>query len=162
MAQNRGTAAGTLWIWRRMTKGRDDMGLADAAREAKREAASPELLWLREMRKFVNTHTDEMIDKMWADIGAFDEKAESWTEDGRKKLCVMIAQVQEITEMRKFYRDVLKCAETAERKEKGGGEKGVKEYRQDLEKIERSIRKKYEQERKWQLELDLQTVDKGE
>ena len=138
------------------------MGLADAAREAKREAASPELLWLREMRKYVNTHTDEMIGKMWEKIGAFDETPESWTEDGRKKLCVMIAQVQEITDLRKLYRDVLKCAEAAERKEKGGGEKGVKEYRQTIEKIERSIHKKYEQERKWQLELDLQTVDKGE
>ena len=129
------------------------MGLADVARAAQQEAASAELLWLREMRKYVNTNTEEKIGKMWEKIGAFDETPERWTEEGTKKICVMIAEVQEITEMKKFYSRVLRCAEAQEKKKKGGAEAEMRKYRKDLEEIERGIRRKYEEERKWQLEL---------
>ena len=97
---------------------------------------------------------------MWLKISEFEKSAERYEPGGIEKVCLMIAHVQECSELAEFYRRTLKYAEIKERKEKGGGEKGIRKHRQELEKIEKKIKVKYRRESK--LQVSLEDMEEGE
>lgn len=136
------------------------MSLSDTAKNLRQQAISPELRWLREMRKYVNTYTQDKINKMWMQISEFEKGTERYAPGGIEKVCLMIAHVQECSELAEFYRRTLKYAEIKERKEKDGGEKSIRIHRKELEKIEEKIKIKYRKERK--LQISLEDMEEGE
>lgn len=136
------------------------MGLRDTARSLRQEAASLWLQWLREIRAYVQKHTDDWLKAEWEKLDDFYETPEGKTWEGREKICARGAELHEIGELKKFYRDVLKYAEAKERQEKGGGEKAVRQHWEQLKAMESGIRKKYKSERK--LQVSLENMEEGE
>ena len=130
------------------------MSLSDTAKTLQAQTVSPELRWLREMRAFCKKNTNEKLMEEIKKIEDYAKTPEGSTPDGQERVYVMTVEVMERGHLAQFYSDALKFAETKERQEKGGGEKAIRERRQNLEAIERGIRKKYKIERKVQVSLD--------
>lgn len=122
------------------------MGLAEVARAARKEATSPEIAWLRQLRAFTEEWTDE---KLIAEI----EKIEAYskTPEGRadqKKVYLDTLDILEKGSFAEFYRRVLKYAESKQRQDRhGGAEKAIKAHWEELQKTERGIRRRYEKQR---------------
>lgn len=136
------------------------MSLSDTAKNLQQQAASPELLWLREMRAFVRKHTDDWLKAEWERLDDFYETPEGKTWEGQEKISARGAELHEIGELAKFYGDVLEYAEAKERKEKGGGENSVRMHWKKLKGKESSIKEKYRKERK--LQVSLEDMEEGE
>lgn len=136
------------------------MSLSDTAKNLKQQAASPELLWLREMRTFVRKHTDDWLKAEWERLDDFYETPEGKTWEGLEKISARVAELHEIGELANFYRNVLKYAEAKERKERGGGENSVRMHWKKLKGKESSIKEKYRKEMK--LQVSLEDMEEGE
>lgn len=136
------------------------MGLSDTAKSLRQEAASPELRWLREMRAFVKKNSRENIIAEMEKIEAYSKTPEGSRPEKQERVYVMTVEVMERGHLAEFYGDVLKYAEAKERQEKGGGEKSIREHRQQLEAMERGIKKKYKRERK--VQVSLEDMEEGE
>lgn len=130
------------------------MSLSDTAKTLQAQTVSPELRWLREMRAFCKKNTTESLTEELEKIEAFSKTPEGSTPEGQERVYVMTVESMEKGTLAEFYGRVLKYAEIKERQEKGGGEKGIQKHRQDIEAMERGIRKKYKIERKVQVSLD--------
>lgn len=122
------------------------MGLADTAKNLQQNI-SPEIAWLRRLRAFTEEWTDE---KLIAEIDKIE--AYSKTPEGRadqKRVYCNTLDILEKGSLANFYRDVLKYAEIKQRKERnGGGEKAIKVHWEELQKMESSIKMRYEKQRK--------------
>lgn len=130
------------------------MSLSDTAKNLQEQTVSPELRWLREMRAFCKKNTTESLTAELERIEAFSKTPEGSTPEGQERVYVMTVETMEKGTLSEFYGRILNAAETAERKEKGGAERAIRERRQKLEACERGIRKKYRIERKVQVSLD--------
>lgn len=130
------------------------MSLSDTAKNLQQQAASPELRWLREMRAFVKKNSRENIIAEMEKIEAYSKTPEGSRPEEQERVYVMTVEVMERAHLADFYEKVLKYAESKERQEKGGGEKSIREHLQQLEAMERGIKKKYKRERKVQVSLE--------
>lgn len=130
------------------------MSLSDTAKSLQAQTVSPELRWLRQMRAFCKKNTKEKLLAEFDRIDAYYHTPEGSSPEGCERVCAMMAEMHEKATLADFYSRVLKYAEIEERQEKGGGEKGIRKHRQEIEAIERGIKKKYRAERKMQVSLD--------
>lgn len=126
------------------------MGLADTAKslQAQEEAKiSQELAWLRKLRAFTEEWTDENLIK---EI----DRVEVWskTPEGRadqKKAYLDTLEILEKGSLANFYRKVLEYAAIKQRKDRdGGGEKAIRLHWDELQKMERGIKKRFEKQRR--------------
>lgn len=136
------------------------MGLSEIAKNLQQQAASPELRWLREMRAFVNKNTKEKFISDVEKIEAYSKTPEGSKPEEQERVYIMTVEAMEIAHLADFYAKVLKCAESKERQEKGGGEKFIRKHRQRLEAIERGIKKEYKIKRK--VQVSLEDMEEGE
>lgn len=136
------------------------MSLSDTAKDLQQQAASPELRWLREMRAFVKKNTKETIMAELEKIEDYSKTPEGSSPKEQEKVYAMTVKVLERAHLADFYARALKYAEIKERQEKGGGEKAIKAHRQEIEKMERNLKKKYKRESRLQVSLD--DMEEGE
>ena len=130
------------------------MGLSDTVKDLQKKAESKELQLLKEMQRFNALHTDETQEKDFARILAFHDSPKGCTEDGQKWICREMAEHNRNSRLRKIYRDTLERAAKAERREKGGGEALVARHWDELQNALAGIEKMYQEEKKWQLEIE--------
>jgi len=130
------------------------MGLSDTAKNLREQAASPELRWLREMRAFTKQNTREALLREKAEIEAYSHTPEGSSGAGCERVCARMADLLERGALAHFYGKVLEYAERKERREKGGGEQAIRRHRQEIEGMERGIRKKYRRQRRLQMRLE--------
>lgn len=121
------------------------MGLAETAKTLQQNI-SPEIAWLRQLRVFTEEWTDE---KLIAEIDKIE--AYSKTPEGRadqKKVYLDTLDILEKGSLAEFYRRVLKYAESKQHQDRhGGAEKAIKAHWEELQKMERGIRRRYEKQR---------------
>lgn len=86
---------------------------------------SAEILWLREMRKYVNEHAPE-IGSDWEEIKAFEDSMPLGDKAAEYRLCRMIQEVTRKRRTVELYQKYLAYAEKAERREKGAAEKFIR------------------------------------
>lgn len=127
------------------------MGLADAARQAQEKAVSRELLFLRECRAYVKKATNELINKQNLRIIQLENEG---TEDAWRQANRIRGDILEVAARRTLYEGILEQAEKAERAEKGGAEKLVKEKMKDWQDCLDVIRKECQEIREFQLTLE--------
>lgn len=128
------------------------MALADVARELQ-EAASADLLWLRDMRKYVNLNNDKALQaerRRLAELDAFPEA-----------LTRMLAEFARKCRTRELYQEVLQEAGQEERKRKGGGEAFVKRARPAIMERLAEIDALYHEEKEYQLRIKEVAADGG-
>lgn len=131
-------------------------GFAAASSAASGGEASAEILWLREMRQYVNTHAPE-IDSDWKEIKAFEDCMAAGDKAAEYRLCSMIQAVRRKSRTVELYKKYLGYAEKAERREKGAAERFIRnagpqmkgrlaaievEYKESLKLLEESYREK--------------------
>lgn len=123
------------------------------------EAPTVELLWLREMRQYVNTWTPERRSAEWEKLIAFEESAKMLGMEGLERFCLMIAEAGKKDRLAELYRKVLHCAEVAERRQKGGGEDFIKRARPVIMERMEKIVARYREEKEYQLRIKEGTAD---
>ncbi len=130
------------------------MSLRDTAKGLREQAASPELRWLREMRAFTKQNTREALLRERDEIEAYSHTPEGSSPAGCERVCARMADLLERGALVHFYEHVLEYAERKERQEKGGGEKAIRSHRQEIERKEQYIKKKYRRQRRLQMRLE--------
>lgn len=134
------------------------MGLADTAKALQKEAASSELLWLREMRAFVRRNPKEKILADMEKLEAYSQTPEGSTAAEQERVYAMAQEIMERGALSEFYGKVLEYAEIKERQEKGGAEKHIRKHRQELEAEERRIKKRHNRK----MQITLEDMEEGE
>lgn len=129
------------------------MDLVEMARQLKKEAVSEELQYLRDCRAFLEAHSYQKVCDAWERIKAFGESPEGQGMDGRRRLVRMIAEANRTGRRRTLYTEILKFAERAERREKGGGAALIARHWEEVQKAEAGIDAMYEEEGQYQLTL---------
>lgn len=87
---------------------------------------SGELLWLREMRKYVNEHTPEKMQPDFEEIKALDNSILTGDKAAEYRICRMMLEVTRKRRTAELYKKYLDYAEKAERREKGAAEKFIR------------------------------------
>ena len=123
------------------------MGLADTAKNLQQTTASRELSWLRELRAFIQENTTKRLLEEYAELEEYS-KTEAGRADG-KGLEMKAIDIMERGHLAAFYEDVLKYAEQKQRKDRNGGaEKAIRAHWDQLQKMEKGIKNKYEKQRR--------------
>ena len=130
------------------------MGLSDTVKDLQKKAESKGLQLLKEMRRFTALHTADAMEKDYARILKVYDSPKGCTEDGQKWICREMAEHNRNSRLRKIYSDTLERAAKAERREKGGGEALVARHWDELQNALAGIEKMYQEEKKWQLEIE--------
>ena len=122
------------------------MGLADTIKDLQQTSISRELAWLRELRTFTEEWTNKRLIAEIDRIEVF-----SLTEEGkRNQLQVWLQTIDALEKgsLANFYRDVLEYAAIKQRKDRdGGGEKAIRAHWDELQRMERGIKQRYEKQR---------------
>lgn len=92
-------------------------------------AEGKELEELREMRRYVETHSKEQIGRQWEQIAAFERSSKADSIDGHRQLLQMMDDAHRDSETAKLYKIVLNGAAKAEREGKGGAAAYLRQMR---------------------------------
>lgn len=136
------------------------MALADVARELQ-EAASADLLWLRDMRKYVNLNNDKALQAERRRLAEFDASLEALTMEGQRRRWRMFADLERKCRTRELYQEVLQEAGQEERKRKGGGEAFAKRARPAIMERLAEIDALFHEEKEYQLRIKEVAADGG-
>lgn len=128
------------------------MALGEIARDLQK-TASDELLLLRDMRRYVNLNNDRALQAERQRLADFDASPEALTMEGQKRRCRMFAELDRKSKTKIVYQRVLHCAEDAERKQKGGGEKYVRLTRPKINELMERIENRYQRLKEYQLTI---------
>ena len=109
---------------------------------------------MKKMRKFTAEHTYSWQEKDFERILKVYDSPQGATIDGQKWICREMADHNRNSRLRKVYEETLQRAAKEERREKGGGEAFVRRHWDELQEALAGIEKMYQEEKKWQLELD--------
>ena len=122
------------------------MGLADTAKSLQENSISRELAWLRQLRKFTEENTNEKLIAEFNRIEAYGQTLEG--KANPKKVWIMTTDILERGSLAEFYRRVLQYAEIKQKKNRnGGGEKAIRLHWDELQRMEKGIKKRYEKQR---------------
>lgn len=126
------------------------MGLTDTVKslQAQEEKKiSRELAWLRKLRTYTEEWTDE---KLIAECDGLE--AYYHTEKGQGDGLAVSLQLIDILEkgsLAAFYRAVLEYAAKKQKQDKiGGGEKAIRLHWEQLQRMEKYIKRRYEKQRR--------------
>ena len=121
------------------------MGLAETAKTLQQNI-SPEIAWLRKLRAYMAENTLEHLLEEYDQLEAYYR-----TEKGKadeKGVYIGTIDILERGHLAAFYGDVLKYAESKQHQDRhGGAEKAIKAHWEELQKMERGIRRRYEKQR---------------
>ena len=107
-----------------MALGEIAKGLQEGCSEYGR--VSGELLWLREMRKYVNEHTPEKMQPDFEEIEDLRNCLTPGDQAAEDRICRMMLAVNRKCRTVELYKEILACAEKVERQEKGAAERLIR------------------------------------
>lgn len=137
------------------------MPLTEVVRELQK-VPSAELLWLRDMRKYVNRNHDGVLHAERRRLAEFDASRDAFTMEGQRRRCLMFSELECKCKTKELYEAVLQEAGRAERRKKGGGEEFAKRARPEILKRLEEIETHCRELREYQLRIKEDTADGDE